>query len=109
MYTTTAKKPAVHDGLAIASLILSLLWLGGLGSLLAAIFGHSSMDHAKRAGRYSSGLAIAGAIIGWIGVFITVIICIVTIVTLMHTPSTQAQDYVNCINSQLATGYPATC
>ncbi|MGH7703636.1 MAG: DUF4190 domain-containing protein, partial [Gemmatimonadales bacterium] len=30
------------SGLAIASLVLGILWLGWVGSLLAVIFGHSA-------------------------------------------------------------------
>jgi hypothetical protein len=63
-----------HDGLAIASLVLSLVWLGGLGSFLAVIFGHSSRGAAKRAGRPASGLATAGIILGWIGLVVIVLV-----------------------------------
>jgi hypothetical protein len=49
-----------HDGLAMASLILSIVWLGGLGSILAVIFGHRSRGESKRAGRNTSALATAG-------------------------------------------------
>jgi hypothetical protein len=58
------------NGLAIASLVLSLLWLGGLGSILAVIFGISSRNSIKKSqGRETGdGLALAGLIIGIVGV-----------------------------------------
>ena len=72
--TTTDKRtaPAVHDGCAIASLILSLVWLGGLASLLGVIFGAMSEHEAKRQMRRTSGLAIAGQVIGVLGILAVV-------------------------------------
>jgi len=64
--------PAVHDGYAIASLVLSLVWLGGVGSLLGIIFGALSEHEAKRQMRRTSGLAIAGQVIGVLGVLAVV-------------------------------------
>ncbi len=61
--------PPANDGggLGVASLIFGIIWLGGLGSLLAVIFGVSSRSKAKRAGR-SSGLGTAGLILGILGI-----------------------------------------
>jgi Domain of unknown function (DUF4190) len=57
------------SGAAIASLVLSIVWIGGLGSLLAVIFGLSARGDIRRSnGRVSGdGLAIAGLIIGIVG------------------------------------------
>jgi len=55
------------DGLAIASLVLSLVWVAGIGSLLAVIFGHSSRGQAKREGMKPSSMATAGVVLGYIG------------------------------------------
>jgi hypothetical protein len=62
------KAPPAHDGMAIASLVLSILWLFGIGSVAAVIFGHRSRGKAKRGGRFTSGLATAGVVIGYIGI-----------------------------------------
>ena len=56
-----------NDGLAITSLVLGVLWLGGLGSVGAIVTGHMSRSKAKQEGRQPSGLALAGLIIGYIG------------------------------------------
>ncbi len=43
--------PAGSDGLGIASLVLSLVWLFGLGSIAAVVLGHLARSKAKRVGR----------------------------------------------------------
>ena len=57
------------SGLAIASLVLGLLWLCGLGSLLATIFGSISLTQISRSkgALGGKGMAIAGLILGVIG------------------------------------------
>lgn len=64
---TPATPPSGTDGLAIASLVLSLVWLGGLGSVGGIVTGHLSRSKAKREGRQPSGLALAGLILGYVG------------------------------------------
>jgi hypothetical protein len=61
--------PPKTNGTAVASLVLSLVWLGGLGSLLAIIFGISSRRaiKASQGQQTGGGLAVAGFIIGIIG------------------------------------------
>jgi hypothetical protein len=71
--TTNIKTPAVHDGFAVAALVLGICWVFGIGSILAVIFGAISMHHASAAARQSSGLAIAGLVLGIIGSIIFVI------------------------------------
>jgi hypothetical protein len=92
--------PQVHDGLAVASLVLSLLWLGGLGALLAVIFADMSYREARRAHRDKSGLATAGMVLGYIGLAIAVIVIIVVVVHLANRPD-PTQQWINCLNSQL--------
>jgi hypothetical protein len=62
-------EPARTSGLAIASLVLSLVWICGLGSLLAVIFGAISLSQISRSsGRLGGkGLAIAGLVLGILG------------------------------------------
>lgn len=62
------------NGLAIASLALAVLWLAGLGAVLALACGYQARRQIKNsAGRQTgSGLATAGIILGWIGVTILV-------------------------------------
>jgi hypothetical protein len=57
------------NGLAVASLVLSLLWIGGIGSILAVIFSITGRRRIKASnGRETGeGLATAGLVIGLIG------------------------------------------
>lgn len=61
--------PSRTSGLAIASLVLGILWFWWIGSLLAVIFGHSALNEIGRSqGRIGGrGLAIAGLVLGYIG------------------------------------------
>jgi Domain of unknown function (DUF4190) len=58
------------NGLAIASLVLGLLWIFWIGSILAVVFGYVAKGQIDRsAGRQSGkGMAIAGIVLGWVGV-----------------------------------------
>lgn len=62
------------DGLAVAALVLSLLWLGGLGSILAVVFGSTHRSAARRERKQPSGLATAGVILGWAGIALAVFV-----------------------------------
>lgn len=57
-----------QDGFAVASLVLGILWIFWIGSILAVVFGHLSLRHAKREQRPAPGLAIAGLVLGYLGV-----------------------------------------
>jgi hypothetical protein len=56
------------SGKAIASLILSIVWVYGLGSILGIIFGHIARSEIKnsKGTLTGAGLALAGLIIGYI-------------------------------------------
>ena len=63
-------QPQKTNGMAIASLVLGILWLFWIGSVLALIFGYigkSQIDNSRgvEGGR---GLAIAGIVLGWVGI-----------------------------------------
>jgi len=51
---------APFNGLAIASFVLSLVWLYGVGTLLALIFGLVALRQVARTGQRGRGFAIAG-------------------------------------------------
>ncbi len=56
------------SGKAIASLVLSILWIYGLGSLLAIILGHMARTDIRNSnGKLTGdGIAVAGLIIGYL-------------------------------------------
>jgi fatty acid desaturase len=61
------QRPATN-GLAIASLVLGIVWLYWIGSILAVIFGHIALHQIRDRKEAGRGLAIAGLTLGWIGV-----------------------------------------
>jgi hypothetical protein len=73
--------PARTNGMAIASMVCGILWLYWLGSILALVFGYvakSQIDrsHGTQSGR---GMAIAGIVLGWVGVGFLVLFILLAI------------------------------
>lgn len=62
--------PTQTNGLAIASMVLGILWIYWVGSILALIFGYIAKKQIDESGGRQSGrgMAIAGIVLGWIGV-----------------------------------------
>jgi hypothetical protein len=56
------------NGMAIASMVLGILWVYWLGSILALIFGYIARKQIRERGEGGDGMAIAGLVLGWIGV-----------------------------------------
>ncbi|WP_170309070.1 DUF4190 domain-containing protein [Pseudonocardia hierapolitana] len=56
------------NGMAIASLVLGILWIYWVGSIMALIFGYVARQQIAERGEPGGGLAIAGIVLGWIGV-----------------------------------------
>lgn len=58
------------NGFGVASLVLGILWIFWLGSALALVFGYIALGQIKKSGNRQGGkgLAIAGIVLGWIGV-----------------------------------------
>lgn len=73
--------PSKHDGFAIASLVLGIRWVYGIGSILAVIFAAVSNSRAKKEGRSQSGMATAGLVLGIIGLGLLVLIIILAAVS----------------------------
>jgi hypothetical protein len=68
------------NGLAIASVLVAVLWFAGLGAVLGLFFGYRARRQIKDSAgsQTGSGLATAGIILGWIGIafVVTVVILI---------------------------------
>lgn len=56
------------NGMAIASMVLGIVWVYWIGSILALIFGYLALKEIRRSGQAGEGMAIAGIVLGWIGV-----------------------------------------
>jgi hypothetical protein len=81
---------ATTNGLAIGSLILSLLGF----SLPAVIMGHISRGQIRRTGQQGDGIAIAGLVFGYLGMAFWTLIIVAGVVSAAHggssTPATPA-------------------
>ena len=93
-YAPGAAQPT--NGFAIASLVLSIIWLVGLGSLLAVIFGIVARRQIRASGgrQGGDGLALAGLLIGILG-----ILGLVLVGTLVLTVKSSVE---NALNAQVA-------
>ena len=71
------------NGLAIASLVLGIVWIYWIGSVLAVIFGGIALNqiNASNGQQGGKGLAIAGLVLGLVG--ITTILGLVGITTIL--------------------------
>jgi hypothetical protein len=74
-----ADSPAVNDlavpspetnGSAVISLVLGALWLLGIGSVLALVYGYRARREIKNSEprQRGAGLATAGIVLGWVGI-----------------------------------------
>jgi hypothetical protein len=69
------------NGLAIASMVLGILWIYWLGSLLALVFGYIALRQIKQRNQAGRGMAIAGTVLGWCGVAFLVLAIIGAVVS----------------------------
>jgi len=72
------------NGMAIASLILGVLWLYWFGSILALIFGYVALHQIKERNEGGRGMAIAGTVLGWIGVATGLLVVILVAIAARH-------------------------
>ena len=56
-----------NNGMAIASMVLGIVWLYWIGSVLALIFGFLAKKQIRDRGEGGSGMATAGIVLGAIG------------------------------------------
>jgi Domain of unknown function (DUF4190) len=76
------------NGLAIASMVLGILWIYWIGSILALVFGYVAKGQIARSGGQQGGrgMAIAGIVLGWIGIGILLLGVVVAIAAAGSTP-----------------------
>jgi hypothetical protein len=77
-YSTSMYMRQTTNGMAVASLVLGILWMYWLGSILALVFGYIAkrqidQSNGQQTGR---GMAVAGIVLGWIGVAILSVIIV---------------------------------
>lgn len=55
------------NGMAIASMVLGIIWIYWIGSVLALVFGYIARNQIRQTGQGGDGMAIAGIVLGWVG------------------------------------------
>jgi Domain of unknown function (DUF4190)/Uncharacterised protein family UPF0547 len=87
--TGVAQPATKTNGLAIASLVLGIVWAYGLGSILALVFGFLAKGQIDRSnGRETGrGMAIAGIVLGSIGVGLILLVIIAAASSSSSSPS----------------------
>jgi hypothetical protein len=68
------------NGMAIASLVLGILWLYWVGSILALVFGYIAKQQIRERGEAGGGMATAGIVLGWIGVGMLAVMMVILII-----------------------------
>jgi hypothetical protein len=71
--------PRRTNGLAVASMVLGIVWLYWLGSVLALVFGYIARRQIRERGDSGDGMAIAGIVLGWVGVGILGLVLVAAI------------------------------
>lgn len=76
------------NGFAIASLVLGIIWIYWIGSILALIFGYVAKSQIDRSQGMQSGrgMAIAGIVLGWVGVGILILLIVLGIIGAASAP-----------------------
>ena len=82
--STAAVQPTGANGFAIASMVLGIVWIYWIGSILAVVFGHISLGQINSPGNTQTGrgMAIAGLVLGYIGVAFLCLFIVVGIASL---------------------------
>jgi len=67
------------NGLAIASMVLGILWIYWIGSVLALVFGYVARNQIRERNQGGDGMAIAGIVLGWIGIGTLILVVILAV------------------------------
>ena len=70
------------NSLAIASFVLGIVWVYWIGSILALVFGYVALRQIRQAHGWQQGrgFAIAGVVLGWIGVAALALVLVLAVV-----------------------------
>ena len=77
-YATYATRAT--NGLAVASLVLGILWIYWIGSILALVFGYVAMIQIRERNQAGHGLAVAGIVLGWVGMGIGILALVIALI-----------------------------
>ncbi len=74
--------------MAIASMVLGIVWVWWVGSILAFTFGLIALRQIRERNESGRGMAIAGIVLGSIGVGILIVVIVLAAVGATH-PNTR--------------------
>jgi len=94
------------NGLAIASLLFGIFWLGGIGSLAALVLGYRARREIRNSagGQRGSSLATIGIVLGWIGLALLVIAVAALVALLFASVSTTGGPIITSTVAPVPTG-----
>jgi hypothetical protein len=72
------------NGLAIASMVLGIVWVYSIGSILALVLGYIAKRQINARGQRGGGMATTGIVLGWVGVGFLLAFSIVAIAATNH-------------------------
>ncbi|MDF2554259.1 MAG: hypothetical protein K0R60_154, partial [Microbacterium sp.] len=94
-YTPYPSAPKTNT-MAIVSLIASIVgfvFLPFIGSLAGVITGHIALRQLKTSGENGRGMALAGTIVGWVGLALSVIITVIIIISVVYAINSSGSYY----------------
>jgi hypothetical protein len=71
--------PQPTNGLAIAAMVLGIVWFWWVGSILALIFGYVALRQIRVRDESGRGMAVAGIVLGCVGIGVGVIVLAVAL------------------------------
>jgi hypothetical protein len=80
------------NGLAIASMVLGIVWVWWIGSILALIFGFVARKQIRERGQKGDGMAIAGIVLGCVGVATLILVIVLVAAGVHHTATYNFQN-----------------
>ncbi len=81
--------------MAIASMVLGILWLYWIGSILALIFGYVAKRQIDESGGMQGGrgMAVAGIVLGWVGIGLLAIVIVAVAANAVECRHVDRADY----------------
>ncbi|MFG2556942.1 DUF4190 domain-containing protein [Streptomyces sp. NPDC048581] len=78
-------RPPRTNGLAIASMVLGIVWIYWIGSILALIFGYVARKQIRERHESGDGMATAGIVLGWVGVGVLALLLVGAFISYMSS------------------------
>jgi hypothetical protein len=74
------------NGMAIASMVLGIVWIYWIGSILALVFGYIAKGQIRERNESGAGMATAGIVLGWVGVGILAVFLVFGTIAALSGP-----------------------